>query len=98
MASILGGIAFVVVVVGALQLIAVANHNSLDRWAAENGLTIVSWRRQVWSLRFLPRTRGQRVYAIEVVDGEGRTRTGVAKVGDVFFGAAVHRVDVRWDD
>jgi hypothetical protein len=68
----------------------------LEHWAADNGMTLASARRRPLS-RLFPRVKRKRVYDIEVVDAEGRSRSGVAKVGDIVFGALAQRVAVRWD-
>jgi hypothetical protein len=72
----------------------------IERWAQSQGLTVRSvTRRWLRMGSFWWRTsRAQRVYAINVADSSGRTRSGVVRVGGWMMGALDSRVDVEWSD
>lgn len=71
----------------------------LDRWAARNGLRIVS-REYRWLARgpFWWRTsKSQSVYRVEVIDSAGETRTGYVRLGSWPFGLWSDVAAVEWD-
>lgn len=71
----------------------------LDDWAASNGFRLVS-ADYCWIRRgpfFWTTSKGQTVYRITAVDGDGNRRTGWARCGSFLLGLWAGRVEVRWD-
>jgi hypothetical protein len=72
----------------------------LERWAEENGLTIVD--RRLWRLFRGPfpwtTAKGQSVYRVTVVDSSNRERSGWVRCGSFAFGLVSDKVRVRWDE
>ena len=72
----------------------------LERWAEENGFTIVDRRlRHLFRGPFTWTTaEGQTVYRVTVVDSSGRERSGWVRCGSFAFGLLSDKVCVRWDE
>ena len=72
----------------------------LERWAEENGFTIVERRlRHLFRAPFTWTTaEGQTVYRVTVVDSSGRERRGWVRCGSFTFGLLSDKVRVRWDE
>jgi hypothetical protein len=71
----------------------------LDRWAAANGLRLVT-KEYRWLVKgpfFWRSGKNQAVYRITAQDAHGQTFSGFARCGGWFFGMLSDRVEVRWD-
>jgi hypothetical protein len=72
----------------------------LERWAEENGFTVVDRRLRhffrgpfTWTA-----AEGQTVYRVTVVDSCGRERSGWVRCGSFTFGLLSDKIRVRWDE
>jgi hypothetical protein len=72
----------------------------IDRWARREDLRLTSVRRR-WFVPgpwWLTSSRSQRVYSIEGVGQDGRTRSAVVRVGGYFLGSLSDDIRVKWRD
>ena len=71
----------------------------LDRWASDNGYTLLESHYVFFSfsLFYLMSARGQMVYRVTVLDGRGHELTGMARCGSWLWGVWQDKVTVKWD-
>lgn len=71
----------------------------LERWAAEEGVEILSAEYR-WLARgpFFWTSNKRSVYRVQVIDRRGRTRRGWVRVGGYWLGLLSDHADVIWDD
>jgi len=71
----------------------------LMKWAAWNGLQILSSKRAFWTGAFNPFTtaRSQVVFWVRVRDGAGRDRSGWVRCGSFWGGLARSQAEVKWE-
>lgn len=72
----------------------------LREWAGNQGYTVSSSRLclgRIGPFSYFGTSGGQTIFRIEVIDQEGRHRSGYARVGGFFFGLMRKRVEVKWD-
>lgn len=99
---ILSTVLAVLVVAGATVLAVLwTRHRAgaiLQRWAERNGLQILEAELR-WFRRgpFLLSGRGQVVYYVRAMDGQGLTRRGWVRCGGFWLGLLEDKAEVRWD-
>jgi hypothetical protein len=71
----------------------------LQKWAAWNGLQILSYKRAFWTGVFNPFTtaRSQVVFWVRVRDGAGHDRSGWVRCGSFWGGLARSQAEVKWE-
>ena len=93
-------VVFTVVATGSLVWHYSRSSSMLEEWASEQGYEVVSAERRF--LRrgpfFFTTAKGQEVFYVTVMDGDGRTRHAYVRVGGFFLGLFSNNVDVRWED
>lgn len=73
----------------------------LETWAGQNGYSLVKKEKANPGgtgpgVRYAGNT--QVIYRIEVKDGEGRTKTGTAKIGSATTGTLSDEIEIVWDE
>src|SRR4051812_40561228 len=92
------GVVLLVILIGSWQ--SAVSEKILRRWAEENGLLILAYRR-CWIFRgpfTWTTTRSQDVYYVTVQDDNGRTRNGYVRCGSFWAGIFSDKAEVRWED
>jgi hypothetical protein len=71
----------------------------LERWAAENGLQILSSQYRIFRRGsfFWTTSKSQTVYHVVVRTPDGRTRSGLVRCGSFWWGIFSDKAEVRWD-
>ncbi len=71
----------------------------LRKWAAWNGLQILSFKRAFWTGAFNPfaTSRSQVVFWVRVRDGAGNDRSGWVRCGSFWGGLSRTQAEVKWE-
>lgn len=67
----------------------------LERWAANNGYQILSFKAQPW---WLSRRFYYRIYYVVVQTSKGQKKRGWVRCGSLLWGTLVDKIDVSWDE
>jgi hypothetical protein len=69
------------------------------RWAAQHGYQILHYEYRTFRRGpfFWTTSRGQTVYYVEVLDGQGERHKGWLRCGGWFVGLLSNQVEVRWE-